>query len=185
MPWSTFRKNESHSDFWFVDAGEPLDDPLQALPYMGPNWYWRDNAVAILRHGYSKIGKITWTSFKYVLEAGEPTHNGCLTRPYASIQNIVQKAMSGKRCQWTFEDRPYTEEAIDDMYKGLILAMQGVWTSQHTYCWKVCNARYEEDAPAAVHMWRPNHDGTRRLMMRNEVLTKSDDVTNWTYRAGP
>ena len=57
------------------------------------------------------------------------------------------------------------------MYKGLILAMQGSWTSQHTYSWRVCNASYEEDAPASVHMWRPNHDGSRRLMMRNELLT--------------
>ena len=31
--------------------------------------------------------------------------------------------------------------------------------------------QHEEDAPAAVHMWRPHHDGTWRLMMRNELLT--------------
>jgi hypothetical protein len=34
----------------------------------------------------------------------------------------------------------------------------------------VCNANYEEDAPAEIHMWRPNADGTRRLMMRDQVL---------------
>ena len=71
----------------------------------------------------------------------------------------------------TFEDRPYTEEDMDSMYKGLILAMQGSWTAQPIHSWHVCNASYEEDAPAAVHMWRPHNDGTRRLMMRNELLT--------------
>ena len=41
---------------------------------------------------------------------------------------------------------------------------------QRTYSWSVCNARYEEDAPDSVQMWRPNADGTKRLMMRNEIL---------------
>ena len=99
-----------------------MDDPLLALPYMGPNLYWRGNAIAILRHGYSKAGKITWTSFKYVLEANELTYNGCLTKPYTTIENIVHTVMSaycGK------PDCPYTEEEMDKMYKGLILTMHG------------------------------------------------------------
>ena len=25
------------ADFYFIDAGEPLDDPIEALPYTGPN----------------------------------------------------------------------------------------------------------------------------------------------------
>ena len=79
--------------------------------------------------------------------------------------------MSGRKCSWTFEDRTFTEEEIVGEYKQLILAMQGSWTSQHTYSRSVCNAKYEEDAPAPVRMWRPNTDGTRRLMMRSEVLT--------------
>ena len=93
---------------------------------------------------------------------------------YALIEQIVRKVMSAHEYHnpvFEAEARSYTEDEIVAEYKGLILAMQGSWTSQHTYSWKVCNARYEEDAPAAVHMWRPNDDGTRRLMMRDEVLT--------------
>jgi hypothetical protein len=100
--------------------------------------------------------------------------SGCLDKYYTRIENIVRKVMSEHQCYNPLEAdeaRTYTEEEIVGEYKGLILAMQGSWTSQHTYSWSVCNARYEEDAPAAVHMWRPNADGTRRLMMRNEVLT--------------
>ena len=42
------------ADFYYTDAGEPPDDPLEALPYMGPNWYWRENALASMNYGYSK-----------------------------------------------------------------------------------------------------------------------------------
>ena len=27
------------ADFYYIDAGEPLDDPCEVLPYTGPNWY--------------------------------------------------------------------------------------------------------------------------------------------------
>ena len=93
--------------------------------------------------------------------------------------------MSKQTCASVFKERAYSEEEIVDEYKGLILAMQGSCTSQHTYSWSVCNARYEEDASAAVHMWRPNADGTRRLMMRNEVLGNKTmfpaDASPWTW----
>ena len=46
------------ADFYYIDAGEPLDDPLEALPYMGPNWYWCENVLAIMHFGYSKKGKV-------------------------------------------------------------------------------------------------------------------------------
>ena len=41
------------ADFYYIDAGEPLDDPFEALPYTGPNWYWHENAHHIL--GFGKI----------------------------------------------------------------------------------------------------------------------------------
>ena len=122
---------------------------------MGPTWYWRANAEAILRHGNSKVGKITRHAFKYGLTASE-VMDVRLDTYYARIESIVRTVMSEQRC--TTEERAYTEDEIVDEYKNLILAMQGSWTSQHTYSWSVCNARYEEDAPAAVHMWRPNAD---------------------------
>ena len=36
-PWDLYGK----ADFYFIDAGEPLDDPREALPHTGPNWYWK------------------------------------------------------------------------------------------------------------------------------------------------
>ena len=35
------------ADFYYIDAGVPLDDPCEALPYAGPSWYWHENAYAI------------------------------------------------------------------------------------------------------------------------------------------
>ena len=151
----------------------PLDNPLAALPYMGPAWYWIDNAEAIFKYGYSKSGKITLHSFKYYLRASRCMHGAPLETYYKMIENIVSAAMSKHQHYNPLESpdpRPFTEEEVVNEYKGLILAMQGSWTSQHSYSWSVCNARYEEDAPAAVHMWRPNADGSRRMMMRKEVL---------------
>ena len=43
-----------HADFYYIDAGEPLNHPLEALQYMEPNWYWCENAIAIMYFGYSK-----------------------------------------------------------------------------------------------------------------------------------
>ena len=53
----------------------------------------------------------------------------------------------------------------------MILAMQGSWTSQSHHSWQVVNSLYEESCPGPVHMWRPNTDGTRRLMTRTDMLT--------------
>ena len=52
-----------------------------------------------------------------------------------------------------------------------MLAMQGSWTSQNHNSWQVVNSLYEESCPGPVHMWRPNSDGTRRLMTRTVMLT--------------
>ena len=104
---------------------------------MGPMWYWRASAEAILRHGYSKAGKITRHAFKYELRASVEVGRIQLDKCYSHIENIVRKVMSEQRCASGFEGRAYTEEEIVDEYKGLILAMQGSWTSQHTYSWRL------------------------------------------------
>ena len=49
--------------------------------------------------------------------------------------------------------------------------MQESWTTQHHFSWKVQNSMYDEDCKGRVYMWRPNPDGTRRLMCRSETLT--------------
>jgi len=81
------------SHFWYIDAGEPLDKPLEALPYMGPRWYWRANAEAILRHGYSKAGKIDRHAFKYVLNASQ-FMSGCLDKYYT----VASRPSCAKLC---------------------------------------------------------------------------------------
>ena len=53
----------------------------------------------------------------------------------------------------------------------MILAMQGSWTSQNHHSWQVVNSLYEESCPGPVHMYRPNTNGTRRLMTRTDMLT--------------
>ena len=161
------------ADFWYIDAGEPLDNPLAALPYMGPNWYWRQNANAIFLYGFSKSGRINLESFKFGLKAKRYTTGNRLDTYYEKIKTIVTTTMAKHEYFNPLEPiprRPFTEKEIVNEYKGLILAMQGSWTSQQSYSWSVCNIKYDEDAPAAVHMWRPNADGTKRLMMRKELL---------------
>ena len=62
-----------NNHFLFVNAGEPLGNPLEALPYMGPNWYWTENAEAIFNHGLSKAGNVSRQSFKFALTASTTT----------------------------------------------------------------------------------------------------------------
>ena len=69
------------------------------------------------------------------------------------------------------DDRPYTDDEIRKQVKFMLLAMQGSWTTQHHYSWKVQNSMYDEDCKGRVYMWRPNADDTRRLMCRSETLT--------------
>ena len=53
----------------------------------------------------------------------------------------------------------------------MILAMQGSWTSQSHHSWQVVDSLYEESCSGPVHMYRPNANGTRRLMSRTDTLT--------------
>ena len=106
---------------------------------MGPNWYWRRNAEAILRHGYSKAGKITRHAFKYQFEANEEVSTAAgLEGHYALIEQIVRKVMSAHEHHnpvFEAEARPYTEDEIVAEYKGLIPAMQGSWTDHWVQIW--------------------------------------------------
>ena len=48
--------------------------------------------------------------------------------------------------------------------------MQGGWISQHMYSWKCVDSNCEGHAAGPVQMWRPNPNGTNRLMTRTETL---------------
>lgn len=163
------------ADFYYIDAGEPLDDPCDALPYAGPNWYWYENASAILGFGRSKDGRIDQSHILYSFKASNHEQPNVLAEAYAKIEAIVAAAMTGQTNPKTSLCpqglRPYTEDEIRKQAKFMILAMQGSWTSQHHHSWQVVNSLYEESCPGPVHMYRPNTDGTRRLMTRTDMLT--------------
>ena len=42
QPYDEEHDEATRADFYFIDAGEPLDDPLASLLYSGPNWYSRE-----------------------------------------------------------------------------------------------------------------------------------------------
>ena len=96
-----------------------------------------------------------------------------LAGPYKKIEEIVAAAMEGQTNPKTSlcGSRPYTEDEICKQAKLMILAMQGSWTSQSHHSWQVVNSLYDESCPGPVHKWRPNTDGTRRLMTRTDTLT--------------
>ena len=170
------------ADFFYIDAEEPLDNPLEALPHMGPKWYWCENALAIMHFGYSKRGKVDQSHVTMTFTASSHAPADSFVQPYKEIEQIVQATMEGRTNPrpWPVGEahekhfshpRPYTEEEIRKQSKNLILAMQGAWTSQHHRSWECVNSQYEEHCPGPVHMWRRNTDGTKRLMTRTDMLT--------------
>ena len=170
-------KPDYKADFYYIDAGEPLDDVLEALPYMGPNWYHRGNAHRIICDGYAKgvngprrVDPSHDIVMTFTASHHEPAD--ALVKPYEEIENIVSKTLEERKIRPSLDEkeREYTEDEIRKEMKFLILAMQGSWTSQHSYSWKCVDSAYEEHAAGAVHMWRPNPNGTNHLMTRTETL---------------
>ena len=69
------------ADFYYIDAGQPHDDPCEALPYAGPKWYWHENVYAILREGWSKDGKVDQSSILYSFKASNYEQPNVLAEP--------------------------------------------------------------------------------------------------------
>ena len=111
----------------------------------------------------------------YSFKASDHAEANVLAEPYAKIEAIVAAAMTGlpnpKTSTCPTGLRPYKEDEIRKQAKFMILAMQGSWTSQQHHSWEVVNSSYEESCSGPVHMWRPNTDGTRRLMTRTDTWT--------------
>ena len=127
---------------YYIDAGEPLDDPLEALPYLGPNWYCWENAQAITLNGYAKAvdgrRRINFEDIVVTFTASHHEPADALGKPYEEIENIVSATLKERKIRPSLdeEERAYTEDEIRTEVKFLILAMQGGWTSQHSYSWK-------------------------------------------------
>ena len=161
-----------YANVYYIDAGAPLDDPCEALPYAGPNWYWHGNASHIPGYGRSKTGRIDQDDILHSFRASNHDEPNVLEEPYAKIEAIVAAAMEHQVHPKTSLCglQSYTKDEVCKQAKFMILAMQGSWTSQSHHSWQVVNSLYEESCPGP-HMWRPNTDGTRRLMTRTDMLT--------------
>ena len=163
------------ADYYYIDAGEPLDGPLEGLPYMGPRWYWVDNADAVIIFGESKQGKVYSSHAIMTFTASGHAPADSLVKPYADIERIVQATMKDRLNPhpWPVgsEPKPYTSKEIQAQPNNLLRAMQGAWTSQAHCSWECVSSLYEESCPGPVHMWRPNADGTKRFMTRTDLLT--------------
>jgi hypothetical protein len=83
------------ADFYYIDAGDPVDKIREGAFYMGPKWYWKVNASAILRFGQSKRGKITTSDVLCTLTASQHEPANSLVAPYKEIESIVTEALSG------------------------------------------------------------------------------------------
>ena len=89
------RDRHDCADVYYMGTGAPLDDPCEALPYAGPNWYWHENAYAILGHGRSKNGRIGQDNILWSFRANNHEQPNALAKPYAEIEGIVSAAMKG------------------------------------------------------------------------------------------
>jgi hypothetical protein len=151
-------KPDYKADSYYIDAGEPLDDPLEALPYLGPNWYCRLNAHRIVCDGYAKgvngPSRCRRDDIVMTFTASHHEPADALVKPYEEIENIVSKTLKERKIRPSLdeEEREYTDDEIRKEVKFLILAMQGSWTSQHSYSWKCVDSAYEEHAAGPVHM---------------------------------
>ena len=130
--------------------------------------------MAIRIDGESKSGPIHGQHFQSTFTCSQHAPADALAKPYEEIAQIVTKAMQSIQKEspvYGVDDRSYTEDEVKKQVKFMLLAMQGSWTQQHHYCWKVQNSMYDEDCEGRVYMWRPSPDNTRRLMSRSETLT--------------
>jgi len=166
---STCERHVCEGALYFIDAGPPAgqEHPLgidaRGLLYYGPAWYSRERTEWALQYGCAETGKISADDIRYVF-CTDFAPVDSLVKPYQEIAEIVANAMHGM-------GKPYTPDDITKQTKSMLLAMQGLWTQQHSYSWKCINSNYVEDAPGPVHMWRPNEDGSQRLMCRKGTLS--------------
>ena len=123
--FAMYNPNEM-ADFYWIDAGAPLDDPLASLLYVGPNWYSRPRAMAILCFGESQAGPIQPHHIQSTFTSSQHAPPDAVAKPYEEIARIVTKAMqSVEKCSGSYgvDDRPYTDDEIRKQVKLCLLAM--------------------------------------------------------------
>ena len=60
-------------------------------PYMGPNWYWRQNADTIIAVGFANACKIGHQHVLYTLTASEHAPANALVEPYRKLKTLCGK----------------------------------------------------------------------------------------------
>ena len=165
------------ADFYYIDAGLPLEDPVLSLPYFGPGWYWCENYMAIMQAGTCSRGKITDADVICTFTASQHEPPDTLSPILIRMTELVNDALTGFETQpqgsppFTPEE-PMSSEAIRNTVKGIILSMLGTWTQQHHYSWSCIDSSCPDDAIGPIHMTRGNVDrGTMRLMSKTETLS--------------
>ncbi len=157
---------EPGADFYYVSAGEvTTDNPIEALPYMGPGWYWCENFKAIMDSGRASQADVLVS-----IRAGEHVPADSLKAPLEAVESFVTKALV-ERCRLDFA--PYTETIAQPYAKAMILAMQGLWTQQHHYSWQCVSSSMPEDAAGPVRITAPSEllSGVTTMMSRSERLS--------------
>ena len=168
--WAVTAATSPAPDFVYIDAGEPLDDVEHALPYMGPGWYWRENAGLIKQFGRCKAGNVQYSDCKYFFTASDHVKCDALVEPLKGIESIIEAALVDHE-RWESEPTEYTSGLVEKKIKQAILSMIGSWTTQHTVSWRCDTAKYEEDVRGRVVKWRANEDGTRNMLTDSETLS--------------
>ena len=114
-PYDAEQDEVARADFYYIDAGAPLDDPIASLLYHGPNWYSQERAMAIRIDGEAKSGPIHGQHFQSTLTCSQHAPADTLVKPYEEITRILTKAMQSIE-KFTLVDggeyRPYTDDEI-------------------------------------------------------------------------
>ena len=96
--------------------------------------------MAIMCFGESQAGPIEYRHIQSTFTCSQHAPADTLAKPYEEIARIVTKAMQSVQ-KFTLVDggeyRPYTDDEIRKQIKLMLLSMQGSWTTQHHYSWKV------------------------------------------------
>ena len=71
------------ADLYYIDAGEPLDDPFEALPGT-EKWYWHEIAHHILGFRRSKEGRTNQSAIDFSFKASNRAEATCW-------QNLTQR----------------------------------------------------------------------------------------------
>ena len=168
QPW------HDDADFYYVDAGPViLGGDMDAAPYFGPGWYWKESYKYMLENCIVFKGRITRDDVICVFRASEHAEPGVVKDVYSKIEEAIDGAL-----KMTLE-LPYagqvgkllTKDDIYQLKKGMLLSMQGAWLTRASPSWSVTNSTCANDAEGPITKTRELEDGTTKFMSRKFLLS--------------